>query len=447
MGMTTSAEAATGLERIPLYREGATDEESSRRFEADRPGFMVRAYRQAGPIFRAEIDGRRWVVLAGLESNDFVWRNSALWNYPIVFPAFGEQMGPDHLNVLEGEAHRHKRTILKPAFDLAPAMRYLPGFNECSHLELEAAVGRGPVELVEFWAETITRANSKTVAQADISGAALKRLVRWEREMLAGIQLGEARHVHYGREEYVQLRADAMALMGEIVDQRLANPRAWDDNFAGVLQARSRQEGGYPDRSCLIDDLYYILVAGVENTSRLINWTALYCQLAPEWLERLRADLETWDGRDVAALGQMTNLKAVIMETQRLRPPAFFVPRQSAQDFEFAGYHVPAGTDFLTAHAVGHFLDEVYEDAFRFRPERFVENARFVPRANGFFGGGVHLCLGRNHTMMQTPVALAQMLKFYDLHYRDEAELRTMLASPSRPFPAEIVAEVRSRKP
>jgi cytochrome P450 len=445
--MTPSAEAAIGLERIPLYREGATDGESAQRFEADRPGFMVRAYRQAGPIFRAEVDGRTWVILAGLEANDFVWRNSAFWNYPAVFPAFGEQMGPNHLNVLEGEAHRHKRTILKPAFDQAPAMRYLPGFNEWFHRELAAANGGGPVELVEFWAETITKANSQTVAQADISQAALKRLVRWEREMLAGIQMGEARHPYYARKEYLQLRAEAMALMGGIVDERLANPGAWDDNFAGVLRARQQQEGGYPDRSWLIDDLYYILVAGVENTSRLINWTALYCLLTPVWLERLRAELDPWDGRDVAALGQMTNLKAVIMETQRLRPPAFFVPRQAAQDIEFAGYRLPAGTDVLTAHAVGHFLDEVYEDPFSFRPERFVENARFVPRANGFFGGGVHLCLGRNHTLLQTPVALAQMLKFHEFRYRDEAALRTMLAAPGRPFPSEIVAEIKSREP
>jgi cytochrome P450 len=388
-----------------------------------------------------------WVVLAGLEANDFVWRHSEYWNYPIVFPAFGEQMGPDHLNVLEGEAHRHKRTILKPAFDQAPAMRYVAEFNQAFHGELQAAEGGGPVDLVEFWAEAIAKTNARTVARADLSATALTRLVRWEREMLAGIHLGEARHAHYGRSEYVQLRAEALALMGRIVDERLAYPGGHDDNFSAVLRARRQQEGGYPDKSCLIDDLYYILVAGVENTSRLINWTALYCRLAPGWLERLRAELDPWDGEDAAALGRMATLKAVIMETQRLRPPAFFVPRQAARDVAFGGHRIPAGTDLLTAHAVGHFLDEVYEDAFGFRPERFIETGRFVPRANGFFGGGVHLCLGRNHSLMQTPVALAQMLKFHDFAYRDEAELRSILPSPGSPFPAEIFAAIRPRKP
>ena len=443
--MTSRGMTTTGVEGIPLYREGGTDDESSERLEADRAGFMVRAYRQAGPIFRTWLDGKLWVVMAGLEANDFVWRNTALWDYPIVFPAFGEQMGPDHLNVLEGEAHRHKRTILKPAFDQAPAMRYLSEFNLCFHRALAGAQGRGPVDLVEFWAEAITRANTETVARAEISDPALKRLVRWEREMLAGIQLGEARHAYYGRQEYVRLRAEAMDLMGGIVDERLADPGRCDDNFSAVLLARSRQEGGYPDRSCLIDDLYYILVAGVENTSRLINWTALYCQFAPEWLGRLRAELDSWDGREASALGGMACLKAVIMETQRLRPPAFFVPRHAAQDFEFAGQRVPAGTNILNAHAVGHYLEEVYADPFSFRPERFLASGRFAPRANGFFGGGVHLCLGRNYTLMQTPVALAQMFKYHDFDYRDRAALQTALASPGPTIPPELWAEIKAR--
>lgn len=430
---------------LPFYREGATDEESSRRLHEDRPGFVVRAYRSAGPIFRTSIDGKIWVILAGLEANEFVWRNTEVWNFPVMFPGFLEQMGPDHLNALEGDAHRHKRAILKPAFDQAPAMRYLPEFNRLFHEYLMRAAAGGPVDLIEFWAEAIARANTKTVVAADVSEDALRRLVRWEREMLAGLFMREGRHAFYAREDYIRLKADAMALMNGIVESRLANPDRHDDNFARVLRERSRQPGGYPERQSLIDDLYYIIVAGVENTSRLINWTALHCHFTPEWQRRLRSELAGWDGEDVMALAAMPALKAVILETQRLRPPSFFIPRRAAQDFEFAGHQVSAGTDVLNANGLCHFLDELYEDAFHFRPERFLENGRFVPRSNGFFGGGVHLCLGRNHTLMQTPVALAQMLRFHEIGYRDEAVLREVMARPGCPVPPEIWANVALR--
>jgi cytochrome P450 len=101
----------------------------------------------------------------------------------------------------------------------------------------------------------------------------------------------------------------------------------------------------------------------------------------------------------------------------------------------------------INAHTVGHFLDEIYPDAFSFNPGRFVENGRFAPRANGFFGGGVHICLGRNLTLMQTPVALAQMLKYHDVDYIDEAALRPIFRTPGRQIPPEIWATFKPRAP
>lgn len=443
--MMERAEAAEeSVAGIPLYREGSSDEESGRRLEEDRAGFLVRAYRSAGPIFQTRMGDRSWIVLAGAEANDLVWKRTELWDYPHVFPAFGEQMGPDHLNVLEGDAHRHKRAMLKPAFDQGPAMRFLPGFNVCCRAALERAQDKGAVEMVEFWAETIAWANTQTVSRVDLPDGELKRLVRWEREMLAGIFLGESRHAHYARPEYQALHGEAMALMGKIVDERLAHPDRHNDNFSAVLRARSAQPGGLPARESLIDDLYYILVAGVENTARLITWAALYSWLSPGWLERLRSELNDWDGADVAALAEMTGLKAVILETQRLRPPAFFLPRHSARDFEFAGYRIPAGASILSANTLCHFLEEYFEDPFAFRPERFMDGGRFAPRVNGFFGGGVHICLGRNYTLLQTPVALARMLKQCDLEFLDEAALREMIAHPKRQIPPEVRVRIKA---
>jgi hypothetical protein len=37
-----------------------------------------------------------------------------------------------------------------------------------------------------------------------------------------------------------------------------------------------------------------------------------------------------------------------------------------------------------------------------------LEQDKFVPKTFGLFGGGPHICLGRNHSLMQTPIAVAQ---------------------------------------
>jgi cytochrome P450 len=436
--------ATAGVEGIPLYTEAGADGAAASDLPEDRAEFAVRALRRAGPIFRTWVDGRLRVVLAGLEANEFIWRNTELWDYPFLFPAWREQMGPDHLNVLEGAGHRGKRTVLKPAFDQAPAARFLPEFSRCFGRDLAAVLGGGPRDLIRFWSEAIARANTRTVARAEVGERELGRLVEWEHQMLAGIQLGPARQAHYARPEYLALHAEAFALMGRILDERLADPDAGDDNFARVLRAR-REAGPWPaDRGCLLDDLYYILVAGVENTSRLINAAALRLWAAPEWLGRVRAELDGWDGEDPMALAGMPALKAVVMETQRVAPPVFFVPRHAARDFEFGGHRVPAGTTLLHANVVGHFLEETYPEPFAFRPGRFLEQGRFAPRSNGFFGGGVHLCLGRNHTLLQTPVALARMARDCDLVCGDEAGLRAS-AGAARELPAELWGEFGPR--
>ena len=52
-----------------------------------------------------------------------------IWDYSEANAPFLDEMGTDHVTALDGEHHRDKRTILKPAFDQAPAMRFLPEFQ------------------------------------------------------------------------------------------------------------------------------------------------------------------------------------------------------------------------------------------------------------------------------------------------------------------------------
>jgi cytochrome P450 len=143
------------------------------------------------------------------------------------------------------------------------------------------------------------------------------------------------------------------------------------------------------------------------------------------------------------ALSGMNDLKAVIMETQRLRPIVHFTRRHAAHDFEFAGYRVPAGTNILVANSCCHFLEEFYETPFSFRPQRFLEGGKFAPRTNGFFGGGVHICVGRNFSMLQTPLAVARMLKYYEINYTNEPEMKILAEETGRSLPASIPASFR----
>jgi cytochrome P450 len=434
------------VEDIPIYREGATDEESARLVEQDPVGFHLRAYQAMGPVYRTQLGQKMVVMFAGLESNDFIWKNTDLWTYRNLLGAFREELGQDHVTAIDGAHHRQKRTILKPAFDQAPAMRYLPQFNALFHEEVGKTSAMEKVDTVHWWARTICLVQSKTVARTEISEEELEQFVAWEKLLLNGIRLGEERITYYNDPDYLRMKATVLGLMGRMVDERLAEPEKYDDNFAMVMQARLAVEGDAVSRENLIDDLYLVLLAGVENTSKLIS-TALLCTLRdPVWLAALREELDPWDGKDVMALSQMNRLKATVMECQRLYPSVVLNVRESVRDFEFAGHHLPAGTVLMHMQTLCQYRDEFYDDPLKFKPERFVENGRFAAKTSGFFGGGTHICLGRNFTLLQTPIALAQMLKYFDIDVVGEKS--SAGEGPLQPgqFLKELWVRVRPRK-
>jgi cytochrome P450 len=106
------------------------------------------------------------------------------------------------------------------------------------------------------------------------------------------------------------------------------------------------------------------------------------------------------------------------METHRLRPGVLVLTKHAAEAFEFSGYRIPANAKIIHVISLGHMLEECYPDPLAFKPQRFLEGGKFVPRSIGLFGGGTHICLGRNHSLMQSPVVVAQVLKNYDLTYQ-----------------------------
>jgi retinoid hydroxylase len=403
------------VNEIPIYREGATDEESARLAEMDPIGFHLRAYKAMGPVYRMLMGTKMVVVFAGLESNEFIWKNTELWTYRNLLAAFREELGEDHVTAIDGAHHRQKRAILKPAFDQAPAMRYLPAYNGIFHMEMNGTPALEKIDTVHWWAKTICRAQSQTVARTEMSEDELEQFIAWEKKMLNGIRLGEERLIYYADKDYLALKSTVLGLMGRMVDERLAEPEKYDDNFAMVMRARLAVEGEAVSRENLIDDLYLVLLAGVENTSKLISAALLATLRDPAWLAELRTELDAWDGKDVMALSQMNRLKATVMEAQRLYPALAFNTREPVRDFEFGGYQIPAGTIILHMQTLCHYRDEFYADPLEFKPQRFVEDGRFVAKTNGIFGGGTHICLGRNHTLLQTPIALAQMLKYFDV--------------------------------
>ena len=376
--------------------------------------FYLDAYRQNGPIYRLPLAGKTPIVLGGLEANDFIWRNPENWSYAHSNVAFREQMGPDHVTQLDGKPHRARRQHLQPAFRPDTIMRQVPKMDSIIAERLREVAGQ-TTDFTRLMAQTLIKLSSQTVVQCELSAATIDTMDLWEYEFIYGISLGWMRHIYYNRPDYRARKKAVFAEFGRILDARQAMAEPPEDNLTAILRAHAANGGEPPTRWDLINDIYLVLLAGAHNTTNLIYWCLLYLQTHPTWRAALREELQAYDGSAFRGMGAFPRLKATIQEVQRLRPGSIFLRKTAAVDMEFQGYKIPAGAPVIHTNSLCHFLDEIYADPFSFRPERYLDGKTYPPKANGFFGGGSHICLGMNMTLIHTPLFLANIVRDYDL--------------------------------
>jgi cytochrome P450 len=436
--------ATRGGTEIPLYKPGLPLIGASRAVKRDPFRFYLDAYRRNGPVYRLPLAGRTPIVLGGLEANDFIWRNPENWSYAQTNVALREQMGPDHVTQLDGKRHRARRQHLQPAFRPDTIMRQVPKMDGIIAASLAAHAGQ-PTDFTRLLARTIIKMSSQTVVQCQLSDATIETMDRWEYEFIYGISLRWMRHFYYNRPGYRRRKREVFAEFGRILDARLAMAEPPEDNLTAILRAHEANGGEPPSRWDLLNDIYLVLLAGAHNTTNLIYWCLLYLQTHPEWRAALREELQPYDGTSFRGLAQFPRLKATIQEVQRLRPGSIFLNKTAAVEMEFQGYRIAAGSPVIHTNSLCHFLDEIYEDPFSFRPERYLEGKTYPPKANGFFGGGSHICLGMNMTLIHTPLFLANIVRNYDLSLDFDPNFDVRLSFGSNQMRANVPGKLIPR--
>ncbi|OAY78368.1 Cytochrome P450 71A1 [Ananas comosus] len=165
-----------------------------------------------------------------------------------------------------------------------------------------------------------------------------------------------------------------------------------------------------------------MFAAGTDTTYTTIEWAMTELINHPEKMKKLRDEVRSVVGTDRMVLEEdlnnMAYLKAVIKETLRLHPPfPLLVPRESIEDTNLMGYHIPAKTRvIINAWAIGRD-PESWERPEEFSPERFLDSLidyrgqdfQFIP-----FGAGRRGCPGINFAMPTAELALANLVHRFD---------------------------------
>ena len=160
------------------------------------------------------------------------------------------------------------------------------------------------------------------------------------------------------------------------------------------------------------DEIITIFAVGHETVTTALTWTWYLLATHPEIQSRFRAELDAVLGRrppTVADLPNLTYTEQIITESMRLYPPVWRMGRVALEQFELAGYQVPAGALFCISQFITHHDGRWFADPMEFRPERWTPEFRGTLHRYAYFpfGGGPRRCIGEGFAWMEAKLIMA----------------------------------------
>lgn len=223
------------------------------------------------------------------------------------------------------------------------------------------------------------------------------------------------------------------------INQRRQDGRLGEfQDVLGLLIAAAELEENDLSDSEIVTLMLQLLFGGYKTTSTLLCWAMFELAVHPDWSERLRTELEQILGDrsiEVAHLRQLTQLDCFLKEIERLYPPSYFIPRGVVEDFEFAGFLIPAGWHVQVSPLLTHRMPELYDNPNHFDPDRFApprEEHKKHPCALIGFGAGPHRCLGYELAQLEAKVFISILLKYFDWSVLPESVSCTPVLSYSK---------------
>ncbi len=354
-------------------------------------------------------------------------------------------LGDGSLMLMDGARHLRERKLLLPPFHGERLRGYAETMHEAArrlcrrmaqsgHANVSNEVYGATLEVMArlIFGEAHDRAAIMTAAVDFVSRATspllTSVLVAIPAERLQSVVYEPVRGpfaalLPWGGAVRAQWRLDEL-ILAEIAEHRRLGEVARPDVLGLLASVRDEAGGGMSDAE-LRDEIVTLLLAGSETTASTVAWIVYHVLSAPAAAKELRRRLHALPEGSLEALAQEPFLDAAIKEAMRLDPVMPIVVRHVAQDMRIGELEVPAGTNVMGCVYLAQRDPDVWPDALRFVPERWL-NQKTDPYAFFPFGGGTRRCIGAAFATLQMKMIVGAM--FRDL------DLRLLSDEPVRPF-------------
>jgi cytochrome P450 len=396
-----------------------------------------------GPVFKLRL-GKRRVVVVG----DHELISTALRDRPDGFRRtqrledVGREMGLNAgLFGANGEVWKRQRRMVMAGFDPVHVKRYYPFLLGVA----ERLVGR--------W-QAAARDGRTIELQAD--------LMRFTVDAVAGLAFGEDVNTLQSDEDVIQQHLNRIfpmlfkrifsplpvwrwwpsaedraltrsvaevnvAVQGFIAKARArmaANPalRQEPSNLLEAMLVAADEPGSGIDDEQVAGNVLTMLLAGEDTTANTLAWMTWLLFKHPEALAQARAEVDRVLGDaalpSLEQLGALDFVEACAHETMRLRPVAPINTMQAMRDTRVGDVQLPTGMIVMAVMRRDATSERHLPHAADFDPSRWLADAKQAGAAKRLsmpFGAGPRICPGRYLALMEIKLAMAVLLRHFDL--------------------------------
>ncbi|BAZ42819.1 cytochrome P450 [Calothrix sp. NIES-4101] len=348
----------------------------------------------------------------------------------------GFLVGANSLIVLDGDRHSQQRQLLTPPFHGDRMRTYGDTIREITQQVMEEWEVGKPFNIRSSMQEVSLRVILRVVFGLD-AGENLENLRNLLSSLLDFISYPLMSTSLFFR--FLQKDLGAWSPWGWVINQiqqideliyaLIAERKTEDyqnrqDILSLMMTARYDDGQGMSDVE-LRDELITLLLAGHETTASALTWAFYWIDYLPEVRENLLTELNSVDKNlQLSNIAKLPYLTAVCQETLRIYPIIMTsFPRVVKKPIEIVGYNLPVGTVIIPGIYIAHHREEVYPEADKFKPERFLERQfsayEYLP-----FGGGNRRCIGLAFAMYEMKIVLATVLSKYQVSLVNKRPLK-----------------------
>ena len=329
----------------------------------------------------------------------------------------------------EGTHWQTQRKLIQPAFHKKQLVLLLDNINaaitsEILKIETDTDFDIFPI-MNDLAFQTVAKSLfSSAINEAEINQiqhiteAAQTMLVRELRQPYLGWYFKASGKI----EKHVAFTIEARVILKKLISERKNGDQRFDDLLDMLLDARY-EDGTAMAEEQLVDELLILFTAGHETTSNALTFAVQLLAQHPEAQENISKEMASFTTKDfMQSLKESPYTQAVIEETMRLYPPAYFIDRVNIEEDIFEEMKIPKGSNLLFSLYEIHKDPTFWEDPLAFKPERFIGVPKNQYSSHYFpFGAGPRMCIGNNFAMYEMIMALQTLVSNYKIAHKTAA--------------------------